>query len=177
MDYQQWRRLIEEEVSWRQINQLKDCWNINGQIVFDSNKHAINHCGYTLLEKALQLADLSQQKVFKQTVYFQQPVGFCDCVETTDSDSIIYLQRDGRKRVSRFVLGRNPELCNSVHLILKRMGSGNLMLITAWVGTESQPEPWDKKAGKEAVTFWKHHALVAVGVDKTEDLGDSGYWN
>ena len=77
MDYQQWRRSIEEEVNWRQNNQLKDRWNINGQIVFDSNKHAINHCGYTLLEKALRLADLSQQKkVLNKLFVFNNQLDF-----------------------------------------------------------------------------------------------------
>ena len=80
--------------------------------------------------------------------------------------------------MTRFVLDRVPEPCNSVFVVLGRVADTNRFVFrTAFVGNKSGREPWDKNATKDDVKYWKHHALVAPrGADIFDDLGDEGYW-
>jgi len=34
------------------------------------------------------------------------------------------------------------------------------VLITAFIGTKPEPEPWDRNATKNSEKFWSSHALV-----------------
>jgi hypothetical protein len=86
-------------------------------------------------------------------------VGKSDCVETDESDSIIYAKRKGRTGYTRFVLNREPIDCNSVFLVLKRTEIGYL-IITVFVGKKAGREPWDLFSTNEDVEFWENHALV-----------------
>ena len=179
--YERWRHSLENDIMWRQMAGEKNRWSVNGKLIFDSNGHAINHCGYDLLKAVLEKMDLSSIEPngqIEDTVFFDHPIGYHECVETTESDKIIYLQRLGRARVTRFVLDRVPEPCNSVFVVIGRVADTNRFVFrTAFVGSKSAREPWDKNANREDVQFWKHHALIAPrGADLYDDLGDGGYW-
>ena len=179
--YENWRHSLENEIMWRQMAGKRNKWVINGNLIFDKNGHAINHCGYDLLQDVLEKIDLSSIEPngqIEDTVFFDHPVGYHECVETTESDKIIYLQRLGRAKVTRFVLDRVPEPCNSVFVVIGRVADTNRFVFrTAFVGYKSGREPWDKNANEDDVEFWKRHALVAPrGADIFDDLGDEGYW-
>lgn len=179
--YERWRQAIETEVAYREREGRKPVWKVDDKIFFDNNGHAINHCGYGLLKKVLLNIDFSQEDSkghIEQEVYFDKPVGYCECVETTSDDDIVYLQRANRRNVTRFVLNRAPEPCNSVFVVLDRIKDSNRYVFrTAYVGTKSGKEPWDRSSTTSDVMFWKNHALVApLGTDESEDLGDATYW-
>lgn len=166
---------------WRQMAGKRNRWSVNGNLIFDSNGHAINHCGYDLLQDVLERMDLSSIEPngqIEDTVIFDNPIGYHECLETNESDKIIYLQRLGRARVTRFVLDRVPEPCNCVFVVIGRVADTNRFVFrTAFVGNKSGREPWDKNANSNDVEFWKTHALVAPrGADIFDDLGDEGYW-
>lgn len=166
---------------WRQMAGKRNRWSVNGNLIFDSNGHAINHCGYDLLQDVLERMDLSSIEPngqIEDTVIFDNPIGYHECLETNESDKIIYLQRLGRARVTRFVLDRVPEPCNCVFVVIGRVADTNRFVFrTAFVGNKSGREPWDKNANSNDVEFWKTHALVApMGADIFDDLGDEGYW-
>ena len=57
--YERWRHSLENDIMWRQMAGEKNRWNVNGKLIFDSNGHAINHCGYDLLKAVLEKMDLS----------------------------------------------------------------------------------------------------------------------
>lgn len=174
--YSEWRKAIADEI--RAMEQTTAVWNVNGHVIIDCNGHALNHCGYELIERALHHACFDQLGVTEQTVIFSQPVGYCECVHTTPNDSIIYVQREGRKGVTRFILDKDPAPCNSVFLVLKKKPNNKVFLITAYVGVKSEVEPWDKKATAASIEFWKHHALVATrDMSLSDDRGDKYYWN
>lgn len=179
--YKNWRKTVESEVMWYQRNHIRNVWKVGDKVIFDHNGHAINHCGYKLLQAALEQIDfdaISPREVVEITVWFDQPVGYQECVKTSESDCIIYQQRAARANVSRFVLNRQPEPCQSVFLVLGRVRDTNRYVFrTAFVGDKSAREPWDRNATSSDVEFWREHALVthdAISVD--DDLGDAGYW-
>ena len=180
-EYKNWRHSLEKDIMWRQMAGKRNRWSVNGNLIFDSNGHAINHCGYDLLQDVLERMDLSSIEPngqIEDTVIFDNPIGYHECLETNESDKIIYLQRLGRARVTRFVLDRVPEPCNCVFVVIGRVADTNRFVFrTAFVGNKSGREPWDKNANSNDVEFWKTHALVApMGADIFDDLGDERYW-
>lgn len=130
----------------------------------------------------LERVDYSQvnEKGFiEQIVTFPEPVGYQECVETSDADQVIYAQRQGRKGVSRFAINRRPELCNTVFIVLRQLKAmpNKWQVITGYVGTKSGKEPWDRSATMTDNDFWKTHALVSPDkMTQDDDLGDEGYW-
>lgn len=178
--YENWRKAVETELMWRELYRKRNVWKVKDNIILDTNGHAINHCGYSLLQEVLEKIDFDKigpKEQLAEIVYFNEPVGYQECVETSDTDQIIYLQRSNRANVSRFVLDRIPTPCNSVFVVLRRIADTNkYAFITAFVGVKSGKEPWDRGAQKSDVEFWQHHALVApTGVNMCDDLGDEGY--
>lgn len=113
-----------------------------------------------VLCEALSLVHLSTEQFSVQQVDFDQVVGETTCVATSDTDEIVFAQRPCRRGLTRFVLKRQPDPATSVVVILKRIEEGNYLLITAWIGKKSEPEPWDKNATENSVKFWSSHALV-----------------
>ena len=178
--YEDWRKNIEGETMWRQYQGKRNVWKVKGNLVFDSSGHATGHLGYSLIQKTLELVDFSQvdeRGFISQTVEFPDNIGYQECVPTTDNDNIIYVQRDGRKNVSRFALDREPEQCNSIFIVLRNIkGTKKWQIITAYVGTKSGLEPWDKRAKETDVEFWKNHALVSPNYTEKDNVGDSTYW-
>jgi hypothetical protein len=179
--YENWRKAVESEVMWHQREHSRNIWKVGDKIVADYNGHAINHCGYKLLQAALEQVDfdlISPKEVVEITVWFDKPVGYQECVKTSESDCIVYLQRAARANVSRFVLYRQPEPCQSVFLVLGRVGDTNKYIFrTAFVGEKSAREPWDRNATISDVEFWREHALVTHNdISIHDDLGDVGYW-
>ena len=180
--YEDWRDYIDEDIMWFEHTGFQKFWKIGPNKIFDSNGHAFNHLGPTLLKMVLQRVDYSkvnQSGFLEQLVTFPEPVGYQECVETNDADSIIYAQRQGRKGVSRFVLNRRPELCNTVFIVLRLIKgtADKWQVITGYVGTPSGKEPWDRRATMDDNDFWKTHALVSPdNLTQDDDLGDENYW-
>lgn len=179
--YEKWRKAVESEVMWHQRENSRNIWKVGDKVIADYNGHAINHCGYKLLQAALERVDfdsIRSREVVEITVWFDKPVGYQECVKTSESDCIVYLQRAARANVSRFVLNRQPEPCQSVFLVLGRVGDTKKYIFrTAFVGEKSAREPWDKNATELDVKFWESHGLVAPkGTWKFEDMGDFNYW-
>lgn len=178
--YEKWKQDIECDVMWRRYSGKRDIWEVGERTVVDKNGHAINHCGYNLIKEALSRLDFSLVKdgSIVQEVDFGFPIGYSECVETSQNDSIVYLQRHNRANVSRFVLEREPEVSNTVVLILDRVeDSLNYIFRTAYVGNIGAREPWDKNATPSDVAYWRCHALVAPsGTVLEDDMGDSTYW-
>lgn len=102
-----------------------------------------------------------KSKMIKYICKFNYVVGKNACVPTTEKDCIIFARRKGRKGDTRFVKNRVPEDCKSIVLILKQDTTEKYyILLTAFVGENSYPEPWDRFATEEAKKYWENHALV-----------------
>ena len=177
--FSEWRRGIDNEL--RQAPK-KNVFHIGEYTFVDKTGHATGHLGITLLKEVLKRIDLSQinnNGLLEQTIVFPKPVGYNECVETSDTDDVIYSRRMGRSGKTRFVLGRQPEPCNTVFIMLKAMPytKGCFKIVTAYVGKKSGREPWDEWADDSDNEFWKSHALISPEpLTKDNDLGDVGYW-
>ena len=100
---------------------------------------------------------------FVRTVDFGRDIGVSACVETSQSDEILFAQREGRQGLTRFVKNKNPDPTSLLTFGLKKdeMSDRNEYLcIFAFFGPKAEPEPWDKNATEAARSFWKDHALV-----------------
>ena len=144
-----------------QVYQTKD-----GKRVRDRHNSHLHIDVLPVLEKAIQKIDSKDRQFLKEQVTFPEFVGTTICVKTTEKDKILFAQRKGRLGKTRFVIDRDPEPCNSVVVILKKIEAkedelgAEYVIITAFVGDTSEPEPWDKFATSKSAVFWAEHALV-----------------
>jgi hypothetical protein len=149
----------------------------SGDVVVDRiNSHVKSHpVASELLVEALSRIASNGREFIAEEVNFVRVVGSTTCVPTHPHDEIRFAMRPNRVGLTRFVVGRSPEDCNTVVIILKKIeddGSSNsrYVLITAYVGKKSPPEPWDTRtlerrpdpgiAAQESRDFWEHHALI-----------------
>lgn len=101
----------------------------------------------------------------KHIVSFNQNIGYTTCVPTSDKDEIYYKKRPYRWGYTRFVKNREPMPCNKINILLKRE-ENKIVLVTAYIGNESEPEPWDRQCKynpiqkKKSEEFWATHALI-----------------
>lgn len=90
---------------------------------------------------------------------FNKVVGKTGCVETTDSDEIVYAKRKQRDSFSRFVKNRQLEDSNLVSAVLFKKEYGYL-LWSAWCGALVPTSPDSEGRMKTSEGFWRNHALV-----------------
>lgn len=94
-----------------------------------------------------------------EQIDFPYEIGKTTCVKVDDNDEIIYALRIGRKGYTKFVKNREPEPTNSATIVLKK--TNNIyIIITAYIGTQSEVEPWDRHATEKSIEFWNNHALI-----------------
>jgi len=140
----------------------------SGEPVIDrTNSHAKS---MHLLPEALSSIESKGRGFIIEEIDFGRSIGETTCIGTGADDTIIYAQRPKRFGRTRFVMNRTPEQCNKFVVILKRGYEGQYVLITSFIGSRPQPEPWDTKnfsqqsdpqlAEKLSRKFWSTHALV-----------------
>ena len=134
---------------------------VSGQVVVDRYNTHVHPAVVPLLAEALSKINLSEQFAVVQ-VDFDHTVGDTTCLVTSARDEIVYAKRPKRFGLSRFVKNRQPEPSNSVVCILMKAQDevNTYVLITAFVGTKPEPEPWDRNATPNSKEFWSTHALV-----------------
>lgn len=86
-------------------------------------------------------------------------VGKTSCVQTTDSDEIVYAKRLQRDSYSRFVKGRELEDTHFVSAVFFQKDYGYL-LWSAWCGNLVPTSPDAEGRMRTSVGFWANHALV-----------------
>lgn len=147
-------------------------WRLrSGEVVVDrKNSHLQKEVEACLVE-ALAKIDSFGREFLEEEIKLGRIVGKTICVATTPSDEIIFAQRSKRQGLTRFVKNRQPEDCSSVVVILKKAVECNTyLLVTAFIGKISEPEPRDKKyfsqqkdfqkAEERSSQFWSSHALI-----------------
>lgn len=141
-------------------------YTIDNVPVYDRpNSHLQEHpIDLPILREALK--KVSQKEEFKiHVIDMEKVIRVTTCVPVTPSDDIIYVIKKNRSGPTPMVLGRKPIKCKKFILVLKRIENG-FVLITAFIGEETKPEPWDPKIQKdpkelsEATKFWREHALI-----------------
>ncbi|OQB18279.1 MAG: hypothetical protein BWY14_00954 [Parcubacteria group bacterium ADurb.Bin192] len=137
-------------------------WQLkNGERVVDRHQSHLHAAVEGLLPEALGRIDAAGRDFLVDEVDFGRLIGETTCVATGPDDAVVYAKRPKRFGLSRFVKNRRPEPCSSVVVILKKAEDfGGYVLITAFVGRRSEPEPWDRNATANSLPFWNSHALV-----------------
>lgn len=142
--------------------------SLNNIRVFDRHRSHL-HCPIEDLAEAISNLELTGD--FLKTSYaFPNRYGFSECVETISSDEIVWEKRLNRKGLTRFVLDREPVKTNILTVVLMRK-KDYYVILTAFWGKASEPEPWDSnafqrdprgfdEAAKASKEFWENHALV-----------------
>lgn len=131
-----------------------------GEDVTDRRNSHLHAGVQPLLEEVFARIDSRGRGFLVETIDLDRIVGEATRVETREGDEIIFAQRVGRQGFTRFVKNRKPEACSTVTVILKKGDFGDYVLITGWVGSQAEPEPWDRNATERSVRFWSHQALV-----------------
>lgn len=119
---------------------------------------------------ALERLDPCGREFIEEEVSVKESIGNTQCVRTVDGDGIVFARRPGRKGLTRFVKNREPEDCDSVFVVLKKVRQHRYVLLTGFTGCKPEPEPWDEQAfsrakdpaeaRKRSQEFWNQHALV-----------------
>ena len=137
----------------------------SGQIVFDREPSHI-HTGVTpeLLGQALTqvFAEPNEVRV-KRSINFGHVIGVSACVETSESDQIIFAQRVHRDGLTRFVKNRQPQETSLLTASMRLQPDGRYQLGTAYIGSPGVNEYWATENSEElkaAIEFWNGHALV-----------------
>lgn len=137
----------------------------DGSRVFIPKKHMkLHEQDLPQIERALALINANGESLIKRCVEFDDVVGKTVCVKTSESDDIVFATRQGRCTKTRFVLGRSPEDCRHVTVILVK-GCDGYRLITGYIGLPAEKEVDDPSIRTQdefnrALKFWSSHALV-----------------
>lgn len=86
-------------------------------------------------------------------------VGETTLVETTDADEIVYAQRLGREKYTRFVMHKAAQPTRYVTVILHNIDNV-YYLWSAWCGQLVPTAPGGSDEMPKSQGFWKNHALV-----------------
>lgn len=114
-----------------------------------------------LLPEVLEKIDAKGRQFIEVAVNLGRIVGETICVVTNPDDEIIFATRPNRRGPTRFVVGRKPENCSTVFVVLKKAVEENAyVLITAFIGYKPEVEPWDSRAAEASRVFWETHALI-----------------
>lgn len=136
----------------------------DGISVFIPSKHMrLHQADMPMVLEAIKQIDIADQTFIKTTVNFGRMIGHTICVETSENDEIVFATRVGRSTKTRFVVGRSPEPCSEVTLIIAKTAHG-YRLITGYIGLPAEREVDDPSISSSeelmrCIKFWSTHAL------------------
>jgi hypothetical protein len=132
----------------------------NGLIVHDKYNSRCT-VPFAILKEAIARIEMPQKVDFIPIqVDMGRVVGKSNLVRTGVDDFILYAKRDDKSGFSPFVKNRGEVESRYVMVILKRVAPNELTLINSWIGRNAPPEPWETRAGKDSLPFWRTHAYV-----------------
>jgi len=136
----------------------------DGATVIDRPNSHLHKEVVPILADALSRVNTGNRPFIEVEIDFNRIIGKTICVKTDSNDHIVYAQRANRKGFSRFVLDRDAEPSSKVMVVMKKAdNTGEYLLITAFIGSKPEVEPWDPHATSASFVFWKNHALVLTG--------------
>lgn len=132
----------------------------SGETVIDRPRSHLNPTLARLLAVALQRVSTHDQKTIETDVDFGKPIGHSNLVETNETDEIVFAKRPGRKGYSRLVKHKQGSEVTTLHIKLLRAKELNTyVLVTAFLGTQTPPEPPPGSNSSKLKQFWSTHAL------------------
>lgn len=135
----------------------------SGEVVVDRYNSHLHSSVLVILPEALARIETKGRTFIVEEVEFDRIIGESNCVSTNRNDSnVSFARRPKRFGLTRFVKNRQPEPKSSAVCILKTAEDepGKFVLVAAFIGQKSPPEPWDEFAEPDSIPFWKTHALI-----------------
>lgn len=133
------------------------------EINFYKSYYAGNEEALKLAEHAVATIEVNDQEFIKSVVTFNTTVGVENCVETTDSDTIVMAHRHCRNNQTRFVLNRTGVPTDKMTILIKRK-KNRYMLVGAYFGNSTPKELTDPTLTDDELQvsseYWNSHALV-----------------
>jgi len=141
---------------------MKNFFLGSGEKVVDRYQSHLHPEVMAILPEALAKIKSKGRNFLIEEIDFGRIVGESICVATRPGDQIVFVRRSRRFGMTRFVKNRLPEPSSKAVVILKTADGepGAYVLITAFIGDLSEPEPWDRNATSQSRDFWNTHALV-----------------
>lgn len=120
-----------------------------------------------ILSSAIGVISTDDKLFVEKQVDFDGLVGYQSCVEVGPEDDVVMVYRNNRPGQTPMVKHREALPSNSVTIIMKKekKDKDDYIVLTSYVGTKSEREPWDTSLRKEedrskAKEFWSKHALI-----------------
>ena len=133
----------------------------DGWAVFDRYNSHLHPGVQEILPAALGKVKTKGRQFLVEEVVFDHVIGETICIPTGSGDQIVFAQRPKRYGLTRFVVGKKPISCQTIVVILKRREENDgYVLISAFIGSKPEPEPWDRNATERSINFWNTHALI-----------------
>lgn len=156
------------------LNFITKC--ANGMNVFNRlNSHLHQNVSESILKDAISTLTPTE-RFQKEVINMNRVIGKSNCVSINEEDEIVYVIRKGRNGPTPMVKNREGMDCSHLTVILKKVDVDSYILISAFIGTESEPEPWDSNfydpftwekkdnidedAYQKSLLFWNTHALI-----------------
>jgi hypothetical protein len=133
----------------------------DGRKVYDRTDSHVKPVLIPLVRKSISTIDPKGEVFVEKEVIFPKAIGKCDIVETDSKDEVFFAKRENRLGLSRFVKNKIGEESNTLTIVLTKRPSENFfILVTAFIGKITPPEPYSPYATEESKKFWARHAFV-----------------
>lgn len=133
----------------------------DGAIVVNRPNSHLHHDIASIIEDALSRVFTNGRQFIEAEVDFGKVIGMTCCVTTEPTDCVVYAQRLNRKGKTRFVLDKDKAPTSKAMVVLKITDKPKeYVLITAFIGSKAEVEPWDVRATPASIKFWQRKALI-----------------
>ncbi len=142
----------------------------SGETVCDRFRSHLDSSLRELVKEALLGISSLDRDSLEEEVEFGRLIGTTNLVETVESDDIVYARRVNRKGYSRLVKSKVGSDCSTLYIkLIRAKKEKGYILVTAFIGTKTPPEPLPGSDSKKLKKFWSTHALSynSVELDKS----------
>ena len=131
-----------------------------GEPVYDRYRSHLDNGLREIIREVLLSIGSSDRRTIEEEVEFNRVIGRSNLVETTEDDDIVYAKRVNRKNYSRLVkLKVGPECSTSYVKLIRDKKADAYILVTAFIGAKTPPEPIPDSDNQKLKKFWSTHAL------------------
>jgi len=90
-------------------------------------------------------------------------IGYCERIDTNDSDAVFYARQSKTAAFTRFVKNRQTVATQHISMHLQLDSDGNYKLCNVWFGSTYPALPGDVEESSTSKSYWSSHAVVFNG--------------
>lgn len=144
------------------VGHAKNGIEVNVDLITSRAAKHISQMPHLLSLAAEALQSIQLEKTVMDLEYdMGRTIGYDFVVETTDTDTIFYVQLVRDNTYTRFTKNGKPLSTKYLSMILcKSDDDTSYDLLDIWVGRLTPPRPGSDQATDDAKTYWEKHAFV-----------------